>query len=595
MEKITFFKNILFRLNYILNRKQKMESILVFFSVVLGSALELLSISIIYPFLQVIMNSNMSEGKWYTNLFHTVFPGMSKTEEILIVAIGIIIIYIGKNTLLIAVAYLQSAFSAKIYQELSTRMLRSYLRRPYSFFINTNSSIMLRGISIDINGVYNIISNLYTLFSEILTVLVIAVYLLLIDWTMLLGAMGLAIICMVIIVLGFKEKMKRAGGEIRQSAAEKNQYAYQAFNGIKEIIVLERTEQFVNKYQKAAYLEQRAVLKSSFFSACPDRILEGICISGFIGIICVRIALGVDLVSFMPIIGTFAMATFRIMPSISKISVRINNLFFYEQHLNDTYKNIKDVNEYEKGQRTDKSKEQKIYSDSLKKGLELEGIVFRYDNSNHKIFDNISLYIKKGESVGIIGASGAGKTTLVEILLGLLVPEQGSVRIDGQDISHIQRGRSKIIGYVPQTVFLIDDTIRNNIAFGLDTRDISDEKVWEALKQAQLDEFINKLPNGLDTLVGERGIKFSGGQRQRIAIARALYENPDILVLDEATSALDYETENAVMESIETLHGSKTLIIVAHRLETIQKCDRIFEIRNGFLFNKDIDSCNILE
>ena len=215
------------------------------------------------------------------------------------------------------------------------------------------------------------------------------------------------------------------------------------------------------------------------------------------------------------------------------------------------------------------------------KDLKVEQVTYQYPAGEHPVFENLSMELKKGESIALIGPSGAGKTTLADVILGLLEPQAGRILLDGQDVYENLPGWAKVIGHVPQTVFLVDDTIRGNIAFGLPAEELDEEKIWRALREAQLDDFIKSLPEGLDTMVGEQGVRLSGGQRQRIAIARALYNNPEILVLDEATSALDTETENAVMESIDSLHGSKTLIIVAHRLTTIRNCDRIYEIKDG--------------
>ena len=213
--------------------------------------------------------------------------------------------------------------------------------------------------------------------------------------------------------------------------------------------------------------------------------------------------------------------------------------------------------------------------------LRIDKVCWTYPKSDKQVLKDLSITIKKGESVGLIGPSGAGKTTLSDIILGLFKPQSGSVFMDGIDIYTIPGEWSSIIGYVPQSVYLTDDTIKNNIGFGTDENEIDDERVWHALEQAQLKDYVMSLPDKLETFVGERGIRFSGGQRQRIAIARALYYNPDILVLDEATSALDNETEKAIMESIDSLQRHKTLIIVAHRLTTLRNCDKIYEIKDG--------------
>ena len=217
----------------------------------------------------------------------------------------------------------------------------------------------------------------------------------------------------------------------------------------------------------------------------------------------------------------------------------------------------------------------------ITKEIELKDIVYAYPNTEKLIFDKADLTIPVGASVGIVGTSGAGKSTVVDILLGLLEVRSGQILADGQDVKESYRAWLKNIGYIPQMIFMLDDTIRKNVAFGVPEDKIDEDRLWEVLKEAQLDEFIKTLPEGLDTGIGERGIRLSGGQRQRIGIARALYNNPEVLILDEATSALDNDTEAAIMESINRLHGKKTLIIIAHRLQTIEKCDMVYRVENG--------------
>jgi ABC-type multidrug transport system fused ATPase/permease subunit len=281
-------------------------------------------------------------------------------------------------------------------------------------------------------------------------------------------------------------------------------------------------------------------------------------------------------------LATFALAAFRILPSIGKISAGFNQLIYSCPALNATYNNLQEVANFKKRTRIQPqaigNREEKL---AFREKIEIKDITWQYPNSDKIVIEDLSLTIPKGKSVALIGESGAGKSTLADILLGLLVPEQGDILVDGVSVYREMDSWKRTVGYVPQAVFLTDDTIRHNIAFGIAEQDIDEKKIERAVRQAQLEQTIKELPNGMDTILGERGIRFSGGQRQRVAIARALYNDPDILILDEATAALDNNTENAVMEAIDALHGYKTLVIIAHRLTTIRNCDEIYEIGDG--------------
>lgn len=591
---INALRNILRQLNYILSRNQKKSCILVFFCMMIGSGLELLGVSAIYPFLQMMLDSEELKKTWYVRWIYRVRPDIEDITVLLVMGAAIILVYIFKNLFMLALAYIENAFAARFERKLSTVMLKAFMKRPYEFFLNTNSGNITRSITVDVGGVYQVILNIFTIMSEMLTIALLGAYLLVSDFMMAVSALVLALVCLCVVTFGLKRKMKRAGSVARMAIAQSKQNANHAIMGIKEIKVSDRAGHFVKKYEDAAKLNEKATLTNAFISACPDRILEGVGIGGLMGIVCVKILIGTDLRTFIPVLGAFAMAAFKILPSTSKISARINSIVFYQQHLQATYDNLKAANEYEadldsyirSSMNTLGEQGEKI---KFSQCIEVNGIKWKYLNTKENVLDNLSIRINKGESVAFIGPSGAGKTTLADILMGLLKPQEGSVKMDGIDIFAIPHQWAKIIGYVPQSVFLIDDTIRNNVAFGVDANDISDEKIWWALERAQLKDFVERLPAGLDMIVGERGIKFSGGQRQRVAIARALYENPDILVLDEATASLDNDTETAVMEAIDALQGQKTLIIVAHRLSTIRNCDKIYEIKDGVaeLCNKE--------
>lgn len=275
------------------------------------------------------------------------------------------------------------------------------------------------------------------------------------------------------------------------------------------------------------------------------------------------------------------------MPSLGAISSGMNTITMNIPLMEKTYQILNEVSELEKAEKGKKITESKYKDIEFKQEIKVDNISFCYPNSEENVLEDASVIIKKGESVAFIGPSGAGKTTLSDIILALLKPSKGKILMDGIDIEELGGTWNRIIGYVPQTVYIVDDSIRNNIAFGEEKGTINDEDVWQALKVAQLDEFVRGLPRGIDTRVGEFGVRFSGGQRQRLAIARAMYHNPEILVLDEATAALDNETENEVMKAIEALQGYKTLIVVAHRLTTVKKCDEIYEVRDKKIIKRN--------
>lgn len=586
MTRINLLKNMYTQLIYILNKKQKCQLAFLLVFIIFSAFLETLGVSAILPLIQAMLTPEELLQSPIIQYCISVFHINGVNQMLMMICTGVIAIYIIKNIILLILAYVQNRVKLGIKRDLSVLMLSSYLKHPYTFFLDVNSAEMMRGLNSDVFGVYGILESILKLITELLVVFLIACYLLYTDWIMALSIGFLGCICILIIHMLLHKNIKTIGQENREAAAYTNQYAYEAMGGIKEILSLHREDMFVQKYRHACEKSTAAEFRYTFTGACPERIIEAVCISGMISMIGFRITMGMSIGAFIPKLAVLAVAVFRILPSIARISGYINSLLYYASTLEASYRNIKEVYEFqEEFQKTHSvMKTEPIVSFTHK--LTIKNITWQYDDSEKPTLINLSLDIHKGESIAFIGSSGAGKTTLADIILGLLVPQKGNIFLDETDICTIPVQWSKMIGYIPQNVFLLDDSIKNNIIFGMEP-EVSDESVWKAIEYAQLRTFVESLPDGLNTYVGEKGVRLSGGQCQRIAIARALYNNPEILVMDEATSALDNETEQDVMEIIDSIGRQKTLIIIAHRLSTIKNCDRIIEITHGMAIERN--------
>jgi len=577
---------IVYEVVYTLNKRQRKQALLLLVLMFFASFFELLGVSAIVPFVQAVLNPQELLEKGYVQAIWNGFGLSDYNSLILILGIALIIIYITKNAFIILVNSIKISYAMSWQKDISVKMLTSYIKRPYTYFMNANSSDILRGCSDDIAHFYHVLSDLFALIMELATTIVICIYLVITDAFTAICVILLLLLTILGLTMFLKPTVKRLGKVAKAAISMRNKSITQTIQGIKDIIVMQRKEMFVDAYTEAAELARATDRKYAIIRALPDRVIEGLCVSGIIGVVCIRVMIGDDsMTEFVPKLSAFAMASFKVLPSVGKITNALNTLLFSKAMQHNVYLNIKEAEQYDRLYLDDNTvdhaqllAEYNIYENNPFQ-VELKNIIWRYEGQNKDVLNNLSICINKGESVGFIGPSGAGKTTTADILLGLLKPQKGTVTINENDIFEMPYLWAHIVGYVPQNVFLMDDTVRANVAFGI--KDVKDDDIWEALERAQLKPFIEALPQGLDTVVGERGIKFSGGQRQRIAIARALYNRPLILVMDEATASLDNETENAVMESIEALHGQITMVIVAHRLSTIKNCDRVYEIKDG--------------
>lgn len=582
MKDFVTFRTMMYQLHQILDKRQHRQMVGMIFVILIGSLLELLGVSIIMPFIQAILDPEVLTGNRFISFFLRIF-NVQTNQVVLAVGIGIVVVYLIKNGFLLLSYYFQVVYSSKTRQSLSTLLLKAYMHRPYSFFTNSNSGEIINSLVNDVNQVYMLIQNIFRFLSEGMIVILIAAYLAFTDIRMSFGILVTSVFCLVIVVFGLKKYLSKMGKTARIANIESHKWIVQSVEGIKDIFVFEKRAYFYNSYSRAYGETTKAYATLSFAQQCPERLIEACCVAGMIVTVLFRMASGEEADVFVPTMAAFAMAAFRLLPSISRLTGYINFFIYVRPSIEASYNSImtarKEIDKLS-AVTVEEPEKSMVFCDSIR----LEHIFWKYENATTDVLHDLSLVIHKGESIGIIGESGAGKSTLGDILLNLYIPQNGKIFMDGIDVSTIPRSWHKNISYVPQDVFLMDATIRENVAFG-DT-DVDDEKVWEMLEQASLAWFVRELPDGLDTIVGERGVKFSGGQRQRIAIARALYFEPTILLLDEATSALDNDTESAVMDAINALQGKMTLIIIAHRLSTLNNCDRIIEIVGGKAIEK---------
>ena len=579
-------KNGLKKLVYILDIQQKIYGILVFFCSLLGSFLEVIGVGVIMPLVQAFMDPEELLKIKSVQMVMNVL-GINKigsTQIVVIITFGVILIFLFKNMYFIFLSWIRIKFSCKVSRELSVRMMSGYMQRGYEFFLNNNTADLSRNISGDVAGVDTVIYQLLRALVDTLTIVMIVIVIMATDWVIAFAVVIMALVCLVIIYGYFRVQMSIAGRQFNKYNGITSKYLLQALHGIKEILVMHKQEYFIKHYEEANIEKQKGAIKQTVGAESPAYVIEGVCVSGRLAVVCVRLVLSKQsAVELVPTLSAFAVGAFRILPSLGRISSALNTAIYYMPSLEHVYENMREIENYEKmhGTYEKNLRQEKNAPYVFQDKIELKDISWHYKNSETDVIAHLNLTVYKGMSVAFVGQSGAGKTTLADIILGLLPPQQGEVLIDGKKISEFGDKLGHIIGYVPQSVYLTDDTIRNNVAFGIERNEIDDKKVWKALEQAQLKEFVSGLEKGIDTFVGDRGIRFSGGQRQRVAIARALYENPDIIIFDEATAALDNETEAAVMESIRSLQGYKTTIIIAHRLTTIKDCDVIYEVKDG--------------
>ena len=576
-------KKILKKMNVLLDGKQKAKMGGIVVLMIIGAALEACSIGLVIPIITTLLDPEAVNGEGYLGDIYR-FLGMKSTSQFTIVMLLVIIAaFVVKNVFLYFQNVVQLRFVYTNQFATSRRMMINFMERPYEYYLNADTSVIQRSITSDVNNMYGLILSSLQLLSEIIMFLVLVIVLMTQDPMMILTIALLLVIVLLVIKCILKPIMIKAGEDNQEYYSGLYKWIDQSVMGIKEIKIANKESYFINEYSKCGAGYVGAVQKYNIYNATPRLLIETVCIAGLVLYLILQIASGKEVAAMITQIGVFAVAAMRLLPSANRINNYLTSISYFEPFFmgvsDNLQEEINDRNVNYDAEAYEARKE--IKKLPVLKKIELKDIVYKYPNTDVLIFNHADMEIPVGCSVGVVGTSGAGKTTIIDVLLGLLNIQEGSILADGVEVREHYEEWLKNIGYIPQTIFMIDASIRKNVAFGVPDEEIDDNKVWQALKEAQLDEFVRGLPEGLDTGIGERGIRLSGGLRQRIGIARALFEDPEVLVLDEATSALDNETEAAIMDSINRLHGRKTLIIIAHRLQTIEKCDMVYRVENG--------------
>ena len=566
-------KSTLNKINFLITKRQRKLLTILIFLLLIGMFLEAFGLGILIPGLSIILDPEAIDKISFLIYLKGFLPNSLKDHFVILFLAGICLLYFLKSIFLIFLTLKQNRFLNNITTYITNRLFNSYLSQPYSFHLKRNASELIKNLQVESNLLHSLISSIIIIFTEFSFVFSIVVTIVYIEPV---GAILIGLFYAILSILFFTITRKKLSvwANLRKDLDNNlSKSAHEGLGGIKDLIILGKTSFFIDQYSNKNYLKSRITANQGTLAQVPRYYLEFISICGLICFIIFQIIIKKNVNELFAVLGVFVAASFRIIPSINRIISAFQTVKFNTPSLDIIYNEIKSYALLEKNLVT--------YPDfKFKDEIEFKNVSFRY-NEKSKIINQLSLKIEKGKTIGIIGESGSGKSTLVDLLIGLHKPISGEILVDKINIFHLGQKWRDTIGYVSQIIYLTDDSIKKNIALGIDQDLIDDVKINQILEQVQLDKFINSLELGVDTKVGERGVQLSGGQKQRIGIARALYNNSEILILDEATSALDSETETQVMKTILNLKGVKTIIIIAHRLSTLNNVDILYKVNDG--------------
>lgn len=584
-KKITMLQKI----GYLFDRKQKMQFIGLGVLILIGGLLETLGVSMMVPVVQGIMdpaalaqNEIVGKALGFLGIELPDMPQDGGNRLIILMLAAMMVLFIVKNAYLLFQVYVQNTFVTRNRNRMISRVMREFLNRPYEEYLGADIPTVFRLTDSDIPSAFQLILVLIQMITEIVVSAFLCIVLIVVSPVMTLFIVVLFLGLTLLLSKILKPRLNVIGRKNQEIQSRIAKWRIQSIYGLKDVKVLNREEFFVRNYYESGSIGANVARNYAVLNNLPRLLIETVFIVSMLAFIMVYILGGGNINVLIPQLTAFAVAAIRIMPSANRINTYMSEIAYSQPCLDYLYENLnesmkQDVNGSVTGYVQNGKKEEKERT-ILQDKIVLDHITFAYPGTDKPIFTDAHMEVKRGQSVGIMGPSGAGKSTIVDILLGLLHVQKGSITCDGKSIFDDYESWLAQIGYIPQSIYLVDESIRDNIAFGIDADKINEKRIWEVLEEAQLKEFIEELPEGLDTKIGDRGVRISGGQRQRIGIARALYHDPEILVFDEATSALDNDTEKAVMDAVNSFHGRKTMVIIAHRLNTIAKCDVIYKV-----------------
>jgi len=580
--------NLLKKLKAILPPKDKFKVVLLIILMLLAGLLEVLSIGLLSGFVAGVADPNLILNNEYISHVLSFFNVYSERQILVFGTISLIFIFLLKNIYLIAYKYIQSRFIYNRYRSISSRLFKIYMSVPYSFHLNRNSAGLVKNVSTESRF---IATNVMLPMLHIATELVMALSIIILLFSVQPLVTAFTLISLGSVSILFlkltKKTMKKHGKKALKEREEIIKIVNEGIGGFKELTLTNRKSWFVKKFEKSMLSLSKAEIFQQTTKQSVSPIIETIAIAGILLIAFILLKQGHSLAVLSSILALFALSIRRLLPAINNIVTQYNSLRYYSYSVDSIYDDLVNLEKYQNIVKDKNSKNKNnLRKNFLKKKIDIKNLEFSYKKEQKLILKDISLSINQGEAISLVGSTGSGKTTLADLILGLLKPTKGKIEVDGQDIYKNITSWQQSIGYIPQFIYLSDDTIKNNIALGLEENEIDNDKLQKAIEVSQLKEFISELPEKENTKIGERGIRLSGGQRQRIGIARALYDNPEVLVMDEATSSLDNITERFIIEAIEKLKKDRTLIIIAHRLSTVKNCDRLYILKKGQIVNQ---------